>query len=176
MLHEEVHQGPGHRGRRVQEERRDPQNGSLQLLDIKEEVVPVLDGEQVVVVALQDARVKGGHVGLPAHVLVVHLRGGEVTAKHKVRLVDFIAAAAAREDAAVPHHGAHVVVLVVDRRRVWKQGLEVVADGEHVLVTGIVEMHQLTHAHAVLGEGEVVGDVDEMEDLFPGRQVKGFRS
>lgn len=104
VLHEEVHQGPGDRGRRVEEEGRDPQDRSLQLLQAEEEVVPVLNGQQVVVVALQDAGVEGGHVGLLPHVFGVDLRRGEVAAEHKVGLVDLGAALAARQDAAVAHH------------------------------------------------------------------------
>lgn len=80
----------------MKEEGRDPQDGSLQLLQVEEEIVPVLNGQQVIVVPLQDAGVKGGQVGLPAHVLGVDLRGGEVTAEDKVGLVDFWAAVAAR--------------------------------------------------------------------------------
>lgn len=173
VLHKEVHQGPGHRGRRVEEEGGDPQDGALQLLQVEEEVVSVLDGQQVVVVPLQDAGVEGGQVGLPAHVLGVDLGGGEVAAEHEVGLVDLGATVASRQDAAVAHHRADAVVLVVDGRHVRQQGLEVVADGEHVLVAGVVKVHQLADAHAVLGEGEVVGNVDVVEDVFPDKRRTG---
>lgn len=152
VLHKEVHQGPGYCGRGMEEEGGDPQDGSLQLLQVEEEIIPVLNGQQVIVVPLQDAGVKGGQVGLPAHVLGVDLRGGEVAAEDEVGLVDFWAAVAARQDAAVAHHGAYAVVFVVDRRGVWEQGFEVVADGEHILVAGVVKVHQLADAHAVLCE------------------------
>lgn len=114
VLHEEVHQGPGDCGRCVEEEGRDPQDGSLQLLQAEEEVVPVLNGQKVVVVALQDAGVKSGHVGLLSHVFRVNLRRGEVAAEHKVGLVDLGAALAARQDAAVADHRAYAVLLVVN--------------------------------------------------------------
>jgi len=172
VLHEEVHQGPGYRGRGMEEEGGDPQDGSLQLLQVEEEIIPVLNGQQVIVVPLQDAGVKGGEVGLLAHVLGVDLRGGEVAAEDKVGLVDLRAALAPRQDAAVAHHGADAVVLVVDGRDVRQQRLQVVADGEHVLVAGVVKVHQLADAHAVLREGEVGGNVDVGEDIFPGRRQK----
>ena len=170
VLHKEVHQGPGHRGWGMEEEGRDPQDGVLKLLQVEEEVIPVLDGQQVVVVPLQDAGVEGGQVGLPAHVLGVDLRGGEVAAEDEVGLVDLWAAVAARQDAAVPHHRTHTVVLVEDGGGVREQGLEVVADGEDVLVAGVVKVHQLAHTHAVLREGEVVANVDVAEDVFPERK------
>lgn len=65
---------------------------------------------------------------------------------------------------------------VEDGRGVWEQGLEVVADGEDILMAGVVEVHQLTHTNAVLSEGEVVGNVDEAEDVFPEKQEKYFSS
>jgi hypothetical protein len=34
-------------------------------------------------------------------------------------------------------------------------------------VTGVVKVHQLADAYTVLGEGEVVGHINVMEDLFP---------
>lgn len=151
----------------MQEEGGDPQDGSLQLLQVEEEVVPVLNGQQVVVISLQDAGVEGGHVGLPANVLGVELRGGEVAAEDEVGLVDLGAAVAASEDAAVANHGTHAIVLVEDGGALGQQGLEVVADGEDVLVAGVVKVHELAHMHAVLCEGEVVGNVDEAEDIFP---------
>lgn len=36
-------------------------------------------------------------------------------------------------------------------------------------MTGEVEVHQLADAYTVLGEGEVVGHINVMEDLFPER-------
>lgn len=127
-----------------------------------------MDCQQVVVVVLQDAGVEGGQVGLPAHVLGVNLGGGKVAAEDEVGLVDFGAAVAAGQDAAVAHHGAHAVVLVAHGGALWQQRLEVVTDGEDVLVAGVVEVHQLADPHAVLGEGEVVGKVDVVVDVFPG--------
>lgn len=123
VLHKEVHQGPGHRGRGMEEEGRDPQDGFLQLLQAEEEVIPVLNGQQVVVVPLQDAGVEGGQVGLPANILGVDLRGGEVAAEDEVSLVNFRAAVTSCQDAAVSHHSAHAVVLVEDGRDVREQGL-----------------------------------------------------
>lgn len=154
----------------MEEEGRDPEDGSLQLLQVEEEIISVLNRQQVIVVPLQDAGVEGGQVGLLAHVLGVNLCGGEVAAEHKVGLVDFWAAVAACQDAAVAHHSTHAVMPLEDGRDLWQQGLEVVADGEDVLVAGVVEVHQLTNAHTVLCEGEVVGNVDEAEDVFPGRR------
>ncbi len=154
----------------MKKEGRDPQDGSLQLLQVEEEVIPVLNGQQVIVIPLQDAGVKGGQVGLLAHVLGVHLCGSKVAAKDKVCLVDFLAAVAACQDAAVAHHRTYAVVLVVDRRSVWEQRFEVVADGEDVLVAGVVKVHQLADTHTVLCEREVVGNVNVAEDIFPGKR------
>lgn len=154
----------------MEEEGRDPQDGSLQLLQVEKEIIPVLNGQQVVVVPLQDAGVKGGQVGLPAHVLGVDLRRGEVAAEDEVGLVNLWAAVAARQDTAVSHHSTHTVVLVEDRRGVWEQGFEVVADGEDILVAGVVKVHQLADTHTVLCQGEVVGNVDVAEDIFPEKQ------
>ena len=88
----------------MKEKGRDPQDGSLQLLQVQEEIIPVLDGQQVVVVPLQDAGVEGGQVRLPAYILGVHLRGGEVATEDKVGLVDFWATVTACQDATVAHH------------------------------------------------------------------------
>lgn len=151
----------------MKEEGRDPQDGSLQLLQVEEEIIPVLNGQQVIVVSLQDTGVKGGQVGLLAHVLGVDLCGGKVAAEDKVGLVDFWSTVAARQDAAVAHHRAYAVMLVVDWRSVWEQGFEVVADGEDILVARVVKVHQLADAHTVLCEGEVVRNVDVVEDIFP---------
>lgn len=106
----------------MKEEGRDPKDRSLQLLQVEEEIVPVLNGQQVVVIPLQDAGVKGGQVGLLAYVLGVDVCGGEVASEHKVGLVNFWAALAACQDAAVAHHRAYTVMLVVDGRSVWEQG------------------------------------------------------
>lgn len=123
--------------------------------------------EQVIVVPLQNARVEGGQVGLLAYVLGVDLRGCKVAAEHKVSLVDFWPTVTPCQDAAVSHHSTHTVVLVEDRRDVWEQGFEVVANGEDVFVAGVVKVHQLSDPHAVLGEGEVVGNVNIVEYIFP---------
>lgn len=170
MLDKEIHQSSGDRGRSVKEEGRDPEDGAFQLLQVEEEVVPVLDGQQVVVVPLQDAGVERGHVGLPAHVLGVDVRGGEVAAEDEVGLIDLGAAVAAGQDAAVSHHGAHTVVLVEDGRDFREERLEVVTDGEDVFVAGVVKVHQLANTHAVLREREVVGNVDVAEDIFPEKE------
>lgn len=167
VLHEEVHQRAGDRGRGVEEERRDPENGAVQLLQAQEEVVAVLDGQQVVVVLLQDAGVEGGHVGAAPHVPPEDLRRSEVAAEDVVVLLDLSAAARAGEDPAVAHHGADVVALVEDGRGLRQQRAEVLADGVHVLVAGVVEVHQLADAHRVSGQREVVGDVDVLRDLLP---------
>lgn len=88
----------------MEEEGRDPQDGSSQLLQVQEEIIPVLNGQQVVVVPLQNARVKGGHVGLPPHIFGVNLSGGKVAPEDKVSLIDVSAAVATCQDAAVAHH------------------------------------------------------------------------
>lgn len=136
----------------MEEEGRDPQNGALKLLQIEEEVIPILYCQQVIVVSLQDAGVKRGQVGLPSHVLGVDLRWGEVATEDKVSLVNFWATVASSQDAAVTHHGTHAVMLVEDRRDVWEQGLEVVTDREDIFVAGVVKVHQLANAYAVLCE------------------------
>ena len=63
-------------------------------------------------------------------------------------------------------------MFVVDGRSVWEQRFEVVADGEDVLVAGVVEVHQLADAHAVLCEGEIVGNVNVAEDIFPEKRKR----
>ena len=170
MLHEEVDQRARDGGRRVEEEGGDPEDGAVQPLQAQEEVVAVLHGEQVVVVLLQDAGVERGHVGVPAHVLLENLGGCEVAAEHVVELLDLRAALGAREDAAVAHHSAHVVMLVEDGRGLGQQRVEVLPDGEHVLVAGVVVVHELAHAHPAANQGEVVGDVDVAGDVLPARQ------
>lgn len=127
-----------------------------------------MNGQEVIVIPLQDAGVESGQVGLPTHIFRVDLCGGKVAAKDKVGLVDFWAAVAACENATVSHHSTHTVVPVEDRRDVWEQGLEVVADREYVLVAGVVKVHQLANTHAVLGEGEIVGNINIVEDIVPG--------
>lgn len=114
VLNKEVHQGPCDGGRGVEEKCRDPQNGPLQLLQVEKEVVAVLDGQQIVVVPLQDAGVKSGEVGLPAHILVVGVGRGEVAAEDKVGAVDLWPTVTSCQDPTVTHHGTHVVVLVLD--------------------------------------------------------------
>lgn len=156
----------------MEEEGRDPQDSSLQFLQVEEEIIPVLNGQQVIVVPLQDAGVKGGQVGLLAHIFGVNLCWSKVATEDKVGLVDFWAAVAACEYAAVSHHCTHTIVLVEDRRNVWKQGFEVVADGENIFVAGVVKVHQLANMHTVLCEGEVVGNVDVAEDIFPEKSIR----
>ena len=141
MFHKEVHQRPGDRRRGVEEKGRDPQDGGVQPLQAQEEVVPVLHRQQVVVVFLQDAGVKGRHVGPLSHVSLKQLRRRKVAAEDKVEGVDLPAAARARQDAAVAHHGAGVVVLLGDRRRLGEQRAEALPDGEDVLVAGVVVVH-----------------------------------
>lgn len=153
------------------EEGRDPQDGSLQLFQVEIEVIPVLNGQQVVVVLLQDTRIKGCQIGLPAYIRVVQICGGKVTAEHKIGLVNFWSTLAACQDATVAHHGTHVEMSVENRRGVWEQRFEVVADGEDILVAGVVKVHQLAQAHAVLYEGEVVGNVNVVEYIFPGKET-----
>lgn len=126
-----------------------------------------MNGQQVIVIPLQDAGVKGGQVGLLAYVLGVDVGGGKVAAEDKISLVNFRATVAAGENAAVSHHSTHAVVLIEDGRGVRKQGFEVVTDGENILVAGVVKVHQLANAHAVLRKGKVVGNVDVVEDIFP---------
>lgn len=114
VLHKEVHQGSGYCGGGVKEEGGDPEDGSLQLLQVQEEVIPVLNGQQVVVVPLQDAGVKRGQIGLLAYIFEVDLSGSKIAAEDKVGLVDLGAAVAPSQDAAVSHHGTRTVVLVAD--------------------------------------------------------------
>lgn len=114
MLHKEVHQRACDRGRGVEEKGWNPQDGSVQLLQAQEEVVPVLNGEQVVIVLLQNAWVKSREVCAAAHVLAEDLGRCEVAAEDKVIGIDGAATPAARQDAAVSHHGARVKALVKD--------------------------------------------------------------
>lgn len=141
MLYEEIYECACDSGRRVEEKGWDPQDRAVQLLQTQEEIVPVLDGQQVVVVFLQNTGVEGGEVGPAAHVSTEDFGGREVAAENKVILVDFGATAAPGEDPTVSHHSACVVALVEDRRRVRKQRLEVLSDGEHVFVAGVVVVH-----------------------------------
>lgn len=141
MLHKEVHQCPCHRGRRVEEKCWDPQNGTVQLLQAQKKVVPVLHSQQIVVVFLQDTRVKGGHVCPPPNVLFEELSRREVAAKDKVELLNLGPAARASEDATVADHSAGVVVFVQNGRDLGEKGAEVLADGEDVFVAGVVVMH-----------------------------------
>lgn len=126
-----------------------------------------MNGQQVIVIPLQDAGVKGGQVGLLAYILGVDVGGGKVAAEDKIGLVNFRATVAAGKNATISHHGTHAVVLIEDGRGVGKQGFEVVTDGENILVAGVVKVHQLANTHAVLRKGKVVGNVDVVEDIFP---------
>lgn len=166
MLHEEVHEGAGDGGRGVEEEGRDPEDSPVQLLQAEEEVVAVLDGQQVVVVFLQDAGVEGGQVGASANVLAEHLGRSKVATEDKVKLVDVRAAAAARQDATVAHDSTGVVALVENGRDLGQQRAEVLPDGEDVLVAGVVVVHELAHAHAAFSQSEVVRNVNVLSDLF----------
>lgn len=96
MLHKEVHQRSRDRGRGVEEKGRNPKDGTVQLLQAQEEVVPVLDGEQVVIVLLQNAGVEGREVCASAHVPAEDLGRCEVAAEDKVIGVDGGTAPAAR--------------------------------------------------------------------------------
>lgn len=135
-----------------------------------------MDCQQVVVVPLQDAGVEGGHVCFASNVSVVDLCGGKVAAKDEVEFVNLRPAPAAREDAAVSNHSAHVVVFVQDGRRVGEQGLEVTTDGEDILVTGVVVVHELAHTHPVLSQGEVIWHINVMRNLFPARHTNKLGS
>lgn len=121
VLHEEVHESAGDRGGGVEEKGGNPEDGPVQLLQAQEEVVPVLDGEKVVVVLLQDAGVEGGQVGPPPHILTEDLGWCEVTAEDEVVFVDSGTTPAARQDPAVSHNGAGVVSLIEDGGGVRKQ-------------------------------------------------------
>lgn len=166
MLDEEVYERARDSGRRVEEKGGNPQYGTVKLLQTQEEIVSVLDGQQVVVVFLQNAGVEGGEVGPAAHVFTEDLGGSEVASEDEVVLVDVRAAVAAGENPTVADDGAGVEALVDDGRRVWKQRLEVLPDGEDVFVTGVVVVHQLTNAHAAFRQGEVVRHVDVLGDFF----------
>lgn len=134
MLDKEIYQCPCHSSGRVEEKCWDPQDGIIQFLQTEKKVVPVLYGQQVVVVLLQYAGVEGGHVGPSPNVLFEDLRRSKVAAEDKVKLLDLRAAAGAGEDPAVAHHGTHVVVLARDGRGLREQRAEVLADGVDVLV------------------------------------------
>lgn len=170
MFNKEVHQGASDSGRGVEEEGRDPEDGPVQLLEAEEEVVAVLDGQQVVVVFLQDAGVEGGQVGASAHVLAEHLGRSKVATEDKVILVDVGAAAAARQDAAVAHDSTGVVALIEDGRDLRQQRAEVLPDGEDVLVAGVIVVHELAHAHTTFSQGEVVRNINVLSDLFAARR------
>lgn len=172
MLHEEIDQRPCDCGGRVEEKRRDPQDGVVQLLQTQEEVVPVLHGQQVVVVLLQDAWVEGGHVGPTPNVLFEDLRRRKVAAEDKVKLLDLRAAARAGEDAAVAHHGTDIVVLAHDGRGLREERAEVLADGEDVLVAGVVVVHQLSDPHRPSRQCEVARNVDVLRNFFSAEQKK----
>lgn len=147
MLDEEIHQCPCDSGGRVEEKCRDPQDGAVQFLQTEEEVVPVLHGQQVVVVLLQDAGVEGGHVGPSPNVLFKDLRRCKVAAEDKVKLLDLRATARAGEDATVAHHGTDVVVFANDGRGLGEERAEVLTDGVDVLVAGVVIVHELSDPH-----------------------------
>lgn len=160
----------------MEEKGRDPQDGSVQLLQAQEEVVPVLDGEQVVIVLLQNAGIEGREVCAATHVPAEDLGGSEVAPEDEVVGIDGGSAPTACQDAAVSHHGARVVALVKDGRRVRQEGAEVLADGEDVFVTGVVVVHQLTHANAALGQGKVTWHVDVLGDLFTAKHTPSLTS
>lgn len=154
----------------MKEKCRDPQDGVVQLLQTEEEVVPVLHGQQVVVVLLQDAGVEGGHVGPSPDILPENLGGRKVAAEHKVKLLDLRAAARAGEDAAVAHHGADVVVLAHDGRGLREERAEVLADGVDVLVAGVVVVHELPDADRCSCQCEVTWNVNIMRNVLSARR------
>lgn len=166
MLDKEIHQSPRDSGGSVEEKCRDPQDGVVQLLQTEEEVVPVLHGQQVVVVLLQDAGVKGGHVGPSPDVLSEDLSGRKVAAEHKVKLLDLGAAARASEDATVAHHGADVVVLAHDGRGLREERAKVLANGVDVLVAGVVIVHQLSNPDRRSCQCEVAWNVNMLGNIF----------
>lgn len=172
MFHKEVHQRPGDRRRRVEEKGRNPQDGGVQPLQAQKEVVPVLHGQQVVVVLFQDAGVEGRHVGPSSHVLLKQLGRRKVATEDEVKAVDLLAAARARQDAAVANHGADVVVFLADGRHLRKERAEVLPDGEDVLVAGVVVVHQLPDSDRISGQREIPGDVDVLRDLLSAGQVR----
>ena len=172
VFNEKVYKGACDGGRGMEEEGRDPEDGPVQLLQTEEEVVAVLDGQQVVVVLLQDAGVEGGQVGVSAHVLAEHLGRSKVAAENKVEFVNFGPTATAGQDATVAHDSTGVVALVEDGREFRQQRAEVLPDGEDILVAGVIVVHQLPDTHAAFGEGEVVRDIYVLSNLFAGRKVK----
>lgn len=172
VLDKEVNQRSRDRRRRVEEKSRDPKDGPIELLQTQEEVVAILNGQEVVVILLQDAGVEGGQVGFPSHIFLESLGRGKVAPKDKIRFIDLLPALAPGQDPAVAHHGTDVVVLVQDGRHVRKQRPEVVADGEDVLVAGVVIVHQLPDPNAALGQGKVFDDVDVLKDFLPKTRAK----
>lgn len=160
----------------MEEKGRYPQDGSVQLLQAQEEVVSVLDGEEVVIVLLQNAGIKGCEVCAAAHVPAEDLSWRKVAAEDEVVGVDGGAAPAACQDSTVSHHGARVVALVKDGRRVRQEGAEVLADGEDVFMTGVVVVHQLTDTNAALGQGKVAWHVDVLGNLFTAKHTPSLTS
>lgn len=160
----------------MEEKRWNPQDGSVQLLQAQEEVVSVLDGEQVVIVLLQNAGIKGCEVCATAHVPAEDLGGCKVAAEDEVVRVDDGTTPAACQDAAVSHQGTRVVALVKDGRRVRQEGTEVLADGEDVFMTGVVVVHQLTHTNAALGQGKVTWHIDVLGNLFTAKHTPSLTS
>lgn len=171
MLHKEIHQRPGDRCWCVEEKCWYPQDGSIQLLQTQKEVVPVLYRQQIVVVFFQDTGVEGCHVGASSNVLLEDLSWGKVAPEDKVKPIDLLTAAWAGQDAAVADHSTDIVVLLEDGWRLGKERAEILPDGEDVLVTGVVVMHQLPDSHWISGQREITGDVNVLRDLLSARQV-----
>lgn len=121
MFHKEVHQRSCHCGRRVEEKCWNPKNGSIQFLQAQEEVVPILNSQQIIVVLLQDAGVKCCHVGSATNILLKNLCGSEIAAEDKVIFFNLGPAEGAGENATVADHSTDIVVLVEDRRDLRQQ-------------------------------------------------------
>lgn len=172
VLHKEVNQCSRDRRRRVEEKSGDPKNGPIELFQTQKEVVAILNGQEVVVILLQDAGVKGGKVGFPSNIFLESLSWSKIAPKDKIRFIDFLPALAPSQDPAVANHCTDVVMLVQDGRHVRKQRLEVIADGENVLMAGVVVVHQLPNPNAALDQGKVFDHVDMLKDFLPKTRAK----
>lgn len=66
-------------------------------------------------------------------------------------------------------------MLVQDGRHIGKQRSEVIADGENILMAGIIVMHQLSDPNTVLGQRKVFYYIDVLKDFLPKVEQKRKR-
>lgn len=155
----------------MEEEGRDPENGSVELLQAEKKVIAILNGHQVVVILLQNAGVEGGKVGFPADVLLERLGRGKIATENKIGFIDFLPTLTAHQDPAVSDNGANVVVFVLNGRDVGKQRPEVIANGENVFMAGVIVVHQLSDPNHALGQRKVLDHVNVLQNLLPENEV-----